>query len=257
MFRARGGSMPGCGTRTRASSRALAQHPMGGRRRRRRSGRHCRDRHRVEQRRPGGAGCSDPAVLQPRPRSGRRPGHQGRSPRRRALPRHHAGRVARRPPEHGGRRRVAGRSTSASSARRLAAEGCDGGEPTLPPEQQPQPLRRDSTEPDAAGGVHEQESVPPGTPIDKYVRATIEPFAESITTGAPLPIPGVATIAGVVTNATSGIVNGDTREARATTDIGSIDLAGGAVQHRRHALGGHPPHRRRRGERRAASRSAR
>jgi ABC-type branched-subunit amino acid transport system ATPase component len=106
----------------------------------------------------------------------------------------------------------------------LGAEGCDGGEPTLPPDQQPQSLRRDSTEPDAAGGVHEQESVPPGTPIDKYVRATIEPFAESITTGAPLPIPGVATIAGVVTNATSRIVNGDTRQARATTDIGSVQI---------------------------------
>jgi len=110
----------------------------------------------------------------------------------------------------------------------MAAEGCDGGDPTLPKDEQPQPLRTTSTEEGSSEGKTEQEDVPPGTPVTKFVRADSTPFAEAITTTAPAGEPGAVEFAGVRTTSTSGLVDGK-REARAVTEIAEVVL-GGAVR---------------------------
>jgi hypothetical protein len=110
----------------------------------------------------------------------------------------------------------------------LAAPGCDEGDPTLPKEDQPQPLRVDSTEEGAAEGRDEPDPKVPG--IDRFVRATTAPFAESRTTSPGLELPGgVLTIGPTVATTTSGVVDG-VRQATATTEISSISAGAGAVQ---------------------------
>lgn len=106
----------------------------------------------------------------------------------------------------------------------LAAEGCDGGEPTLPKEQQPQPLRVDSAQEGAADGVSEEDPNAPG--IQRTVRATRDPFAESITSTQVQEIPGVMTIGPTIARSSSGVIDGAYREARATTEISYIEIAG-------------------------------
>lgn len=110
----------------------------------------------------------------------------------------------------------------------MAAEGCDGGDPTLPKEDQPQPLRADSTEEDAAAGKSGQDPKVPG--VDRNVRASTDPFAEAITSGGNLEIPGVLSVQGARSTASSGVVNGDTRQAIARSEIGRLILAEGAVE---------------------------
>jgi hypothetical protein len=105
----------------------------------------------------------------------------------------------------------------------LGAPGCDGGDPTLRKENQPQPLRVDSTEDGAAEGRSEQDPKVPG--VDRTVRATPDPYAESITSAQGIDIPGVLTISPTISKATSGVF-GDYREATATVDIASMTLGG-------------------------------
>lgn len=107
----------------------------------------------------------------------------------------------------------------------LAGEGCDGGDATLAAEDQPQALRTDSTQEGSADGFTEQEDVPPGTPITKFVRANPTPFGESITTAAPFGVPGVLEVAGIRVTSTSGMVDGQ-REARAISEVGEVVLGG-------------------------------
>ena len=109
-----------------------------------------------------------------------------------------------------------------------AAEGCDGGEPSLPKEDQPQPLRAQSGEEGAEAGKSGQDPKVPG--VDRFVRATTDPFAEAITAGSNLEIPGVLSIQGARSTASSGVVNGDTREAIARTEIGRLAFILGAVE---------------------------
>jgi hypothetical protein len=108
----------------------------------------------------------------------------------------------------------------------LAAPGCDGGNPTLPADKQPQALQVDSRDPNAAQGEDQDESAIP-VPIHKRVLATPAPFGEAITTTAGFGIPGVMEIGPGVSHSYSGLIeDGATREAKAVTDIASIDLAG-------------------------------
>ena len=58
-----------------------------------------------------------------------------------------------------------------------AAEGCDGGDPSLPEEDQPQPLRVESGEEGAEAGKSGQDPKVPG--VDRQVRANTNPFAEA------------------------------------------------------------------------------
>jgi hypothetical protein len=114
----------------------------------------------------------------------------------------------------------------------LAGEACDGGEPSLAAERQPQPLAADSREPDAAAGKTAPDTldgqVLPG--FEKRVRATNEPLAEATTLVVPLGDPGALAIAGVHSTSITRVVDKKTREAVATTEIGSLSVGGGAVK---------------------------
>ncbi len=108
----------------------------------------------------------------------------------------------------------------------LAGEGCDGGDATLPEEEQPQPVIARSGDKGADQGYKESEQ---GL-IDKFARATTAPFAEAITTIAPTGDPATAYISGGRTTSHSGVVEGDVREALARTEIDVLSLGGGAVK---------------------------
>ncbi len=107
----------------------------------------------------------------------------------------------------------------------LAAEGCDGGDPTLPAEDQPQPLRVDSREEGAADGKTESEA----NIATKAVQATSQPLAIASTTTAPLGIPGVLEIGPGRTETRSGFIDGAIREAVAISDVAYLKIGGGAL----------------------------
>lgn len=106
----------------------------------------------------------------------------------------------------------------------LAGEGCDGGDATFPEEDQPQPERISSTDENAEQGRSSTEPFAAGR-IRKEVRAGDDPFAEAITTGAPVDIPGVLSVSATRSLARSGVVDGTLREATAVTEIASIWFA--------------------------------
>lgn len=108
----------------------------------------------------------------------------------------------------------------------LAGKGCDGGDPTLPAEDQPQPVIARSGEKGAEDGFRETEK--PGG-IEKFARATTAPFAEAITTIAPAGDKEAIYVDGGRTITRSGIINGNIREAVARTELGTVTLGGGAV----------------------------
>lgn len=107
----------------------------------------------------------------------------------------------------------------------LAGEGCKGAEPTLPAEEQPQPVIVGSDEPGAAEG----KSANLAEAISMFARATPQPFAEAISTVAPLGDPAIALISGGRSHASSGVVSPGIREARAISEIGELRLLNGAV----------------------------
>lgn len=112
----------------------------------------------------------------------------------------------------------------------LAGEGCDGGDPTLAAEDQPQPLIAESRDKKYEDGVEQEEDwggLPSGT---KFARADGTPFAEAITEIAPMGDKQVAHVSGGRTIASSGVMNGNTREARAVTEIGEISFLNGLVK---------------------------
>lgn len=110
----------------------------------------------------------------------------------------------------------------------LAGEACDGGDPTLAAEDQPQPVIVRTGDKGAEDGVSEfEQGIPSG--IEKFARATDTPWAQAITTIAPLGDPATIFINGGRTISSSGIVNGNTREAIARTELGTVSLGGGAI----------------------------
>lgn len=109
----------------------------------------------------------------------------------------------------------------------LAAQGCDGGGPTLAKKDQPQPLRIDSNDEGAAEGRTDEDPKVPG--VQRHVAATTDPFARAVTQARGLDIPGVLTIGPTIATTTSGVVGGELREAVATTEIASISVGGGAI----------------------------
>ena len=108
----------------------------------------------------------------------------------------------------------------------LAGEGCDGGDPTLAEEDQPQPVIARSGDQGADQGYKESER---GV-IDKFAKATTAPFAEAITTIAPMGDPKTAYVSGGRVTSHSGIVNGNTREALARTEIDGLSLGDGQIK---------------------------
>lgn len=108
----------------------------------------------------------------------------------------------------------------------LAGESCDGGEPTMPADKQPQPVIARSGEEGAEAGKTEKEA----NLITKFARATMDPYAEAITEIAPTGDPAAIYISGGRTISHSGVVGGNVREAMARTELGEVSLAGGAVK---------------------------
>ena len=103
----------------------------------------------------------------------------------------------------------------------LGSEGCDGSDPTMPSDQQPQPLRVDSRDPGADKGKTETEN----GAFTKSVKANGTPYGEAVTTTAPYSIAGIMKVGGGTSTTHSGLVKG-VREAQATVEISSLDLAG-------------------------------
>lgn len=103
----------------------------------------------------------------------------------------------------------------------IGSEGCDGSAPTYPSDDQPQPLRIDSRDKDAAKGKTESEN----GGFEKSVKADDTPYGEAITTTAPYSIAGIMKVGGGTSSTHSGLVK-DVREAQAITEISSLDLAG-------------------------------
>ncbi len=105
----------------------------------------------------------------------------------------------------------------------LAGEGCDGGDPTLPAEDQPQPLRADSRTSGAAEQTENEKYVPL---ITKSVRADSTPYGEANTITAPLNGAGALIEIGAThSQAVTQLIKGN-REALAVVDIASVKVAG-------------------------------
>ena len=105
----------------------------------------------------------------------------------------------------------------------LAAEGCDGGDPTLPKEDQPQPLVVRSTEEGSEKGKAESENG-----VQKRAKASDDPLANAVAVTAASGDPAVIEIGSTVSETTSGIVDGK-RQARAVTEVSDITFAGGLI----------------------------
>jgi hypothetical protein len=114
----------------------------------------------------------------------------------------------------------------------LSAAGCDGSDPTLPADQQPQPLQADSRDPQSNAGQSSQETIDKQAipAITKSVKATPTPFAQADTYYAPVAAPGLIQLQGAHASAVADLVGGKTREAIATVDVGDLDIAGGLVK---------------------------
>jgi len=100
----------------------------------------------------------------------------------------------------------------------LAAEGCDGGAPTLPADQQPQAVhveaRNDQHDQSASGSDYNIFS--------KTAHATDQPNADSVVETAPFGVPGAFNIGAGRSESISRYNSDGTREAIATTDITSL-----------------------------------
>ena len=110
----------------------------------------------------------------------------------------------------------------------LAGEACDGGDASWAEEDQPHPVIARSGEKGAEEGKSEFEQGVPGG-IKKFARATTDPFAEAITTIAPMGDPAAVEISGGRTTTHSGVVDGSVREALARTELGTVSIGGGAI----------------------------
>ncbi|MFP5321351.1 MAG: hypothetical protein ACLGIC_05830 [Acidimicrobiia bacterium] len=105
----------------------------------------------------------------------------------------------------------------------LAGEGCDGGDPTYPEEDQPQPLESRSN---GEGAGDEQVETENG--VEKRVLATAEPYARAVSTTAAAGDPAAIALGKTSSVTESGLVDGK-RLARAVTTVDRVALGGGQV----------------------------
>ena len=105
----------------------------------------------------------------------------------------------------------------------LAGEGCKGGDPTLPKEDQPQPLVARSTE-EGSG----TEKVETENGVEKRAVAAGDPRARSIATTAASGDPAVIQVGATRSITESGVLDG-VRVARAITEVSGVTFAGGQV----------------------------
>jgi hypothetical protein len=113
----------------------------------------------------------------------------------------------------------------------LEAAGCSGGSPTLPAKDVPPPVQAESVN----GNQSLTDSITPGQFLvgagSEAANVTTQPTANSTTAVAAITLPGgLLTISGLGSSSHASIDNGSTRTATATSDVGSISLAKGAVQ---------------------------
>lgn len=106
----------------------------------------------------------------------------------------------------------------------LAGEGCDGGDPTLAAEDQPQPLRADSRDTGASEQKTETEKYLPV--ISKSVRADATPYGQADTTTGGLTASEAFLSLGAAHSQAVTRLNNGTREAIATVDIAGVGIAG-------------------------------
>ncbi len=105
----------------------------------------------------------------------------------------------------------------------LAAEGCDGGDPTYAKEDQPQPLVVRSGEEDADAGKTESENG-----VEKYAAADDSPLARSRAITAAAGQEGAVLIGSTVSETNSGVIDGK-RVATAVTEVAEVRIGGDAL----------------------------
>ena len=105
----------------------------------------------------------------------------------------------------------------------LGGEGCKGGDPTLPKEDQPQPLVARSTE-EGSG----TEKVETENGVEKRAVAAGDPRARSVATTAASGDPAVVQVGSTRSITESGVLDG-ARVARAITEVSGVTFAGGQV----------------------------
>lgn len=113
----------------------------------------------------------------------------------------------------------------------LEAAGCDGGPPALNPKDVPQPVQAESVD----GNQSLNSSITPATsPVgagEEAATVTTQPSATSLTKVTDITVPGgLLSISGLTSSSHTSIDNGNTRTSTATSSIGSIALANGAVK---------------------------
>ncbi len=114
----------------------------------------------------------------------------------------------------------------------LEAEGCDGSAPTLPASDVPPPVQAESTNGNQSlSDSITPQSSPNGLGIgNEAATATTQPSSGALTTVSNISVPGgLLAINGLTSSAKASIDNGATRTATATSTIGQISIANGAV----------------------------
>ena len=114
----------------------------------------------------------------------------------------------------------------------LEAPGCSGGPPTLPQKDVPPPVQAESTN----GNQNLTDSITPQSSPGGFglgnesASASTQPASSSATTISDISVPGgLLSIEGMTSSSHASIDNGATRTATATSDVGQISLAKGAV----------------------------
>jgi hypothetical protein len=113
----------------------------------------------------------------------------------------------------------------------LEAEGCNNAPPTLPQKDVPPPIQAESIDgnqnltknivgPDSSLGV--------GVGIEQ-ASVTTQPTATSSTMTGNISVAGLLSIGGLTSTSHVALVNGNTRQATATSTVGSISLANGLI----------------------------
>ncbi|HVT41778.1 MAG TPA: choice-of-anchor P family protein [Acidimicrobiales bacterium] len=114
----------------------------------------------------------------------------------------------------------------------LEAQGCDGGNPTLPQSDVPPPVQVEST----SGNQSQTNSITPQSSPDglgignEQASATTQPTSDATTTVQNISVPGgLVSINGLTSTTHASLDNNATRTATATADIKQLSLGGGAV----------------------------
>lgn len=104
----------------------------------------------------------------------------------------------------------------------LTGEGCDGGDPTIPPSAIPEIISANSSNPEDADGKTSDFA----DLVTAYVQADTNPSSHASSTLDPLGLPGVVDITGGRTEVTS---TADGARTVAVSEISRVDILGGIV----------------------------